>query len=145
MRNSIVYLVATSWKYEDIRHYVLHCMSEPRLTDEMANTPPDFRLANHLGDDGAFAYPASKEKLALRALFDADAGAHLTESRLAPDHRASEQEYGQVPVEDTIPDTAQLRWWLAAFRNSMEGWGQSLRRRRVSWPVSTISNQQGSR
>ena len=71
VRNGIVYLVATSWKYEDIRHYVLHRMSEPQLTDEPAKTPPDFRLADHLGDDGAFAYPASDEKLALRALFDA--------------------------------------------------------------------------
>ena len=42
VRTGIVYLVATSWKYEDIRHYVLHRMSEARLTDEPAKTPPDF-------------------------------------------------------------------------------------------------------
>ena len=34
VRTGIVYLVATSWKYRDIRHYVLHRMSEPQLTDE---------------------------------------------------------------------------------------------------------------
>ena len=111
VRNGIVYLVATSWNYEDIRHYVLHRMSEPQLTHGPAKTPPDFRLADHLGDDGAFAYPASEEKLALRALlFHIGAGAHLTESRLAPDHRTTEQEDGRVLVEATVADTAELRW-----------------------------------
>ena len=71
VRTGMVYLVATSWNYRDVRHYVLHRMSEPRLTDEPAETPPDFRLADHLGDDGPFAYPASGDKLALRALFHA--------------------------------------------------------------------------
>ena len=120
VRTGIVYLVATSWKYEDIRHYVLHRMSEPRLTDEAATTTPDFRLAAHLGDDGSFAYPGSAEKLALRVLFHAGAGAHLTESRLSPDHRATEQEDGRVLVEATVADTAQLRWWLAGFGSLVE-------------------------
>ncbi len=128
VRNGIVYLVATSWKYQDIRHYVLHRMSEPRLTDEAASALTDFRLADHLGDDGAFAYPASDEKLALRALFDASAGAHLTESCLAPDHRATEQEDGRVLVEATVADTAQLRWWLSGFGSLVEVLGpESLR------------------
>ncbi len=120
VRTGIVYLVATSWKYEDIRHYVLHRMSEPRLTDESVEALPGFRLADHLGDDGSFAYPSSDEKLRLRALFDSGAGAHLTESRLGPDHRATEQEDGRVLVEATVPDTAQLRWWLAGFGSLVE-------------------------
>ena len=120
VRTGIVYLVATSWKYQDIRHYVLHRMSEPRLTDEPAETPPDFRLADHLGDNGPFAYPASADKLTLRALFHAGAGAHLTESRLAPDHRATQQEDGRVLVEATVADTAELRWWLAGFGSLVE-------------------------
>lgn len=120
VRTGIVYLVATSWKYQDIRHYVLHRMSEPRLTDEPAETPPHFRLAEHLVEDGSFAYPASGDKLALRALFHAGAGAHLTESRLAPDHRATEQDDGRVLVEATVADTAELRWWLAGFGSLAE-------------------------
>lgn len=115
VRTGIVYLVATSWKYQDIRHYVLHRMSEPQLMDEPAETPPDFRLADHLGDDGPFAYPASGDKLALRALFHVGAGAHLTENRLAPDHRTTQQDDGRVLVEATVADTAELRWWLAGF------------------------------
>ena len=120
VRTGIVYLVATSWNYQDIRHYVLHRMSEPQLMDEPAETPPDFRLADHLGEDGPFAYPASGDKLELRALFHAGAGAHLTESRLAPDHRATQQEDGRVLVEATVADTAELRWWLAGFGSLVE-------------------------
>ena len=120
VRTGVVYLVAISWKYEDIRHFVLHRMSEPRLTDESVHTPPGFRLADHLGDDGSFAYPASDAKLKLRALFDSGAGAHLTESGLGPDHRATVQEDGQVLVEATVPDTAQLRWWLSGFGSLVE-------------------------
>ena len=120
IRTGVVYLVATSWKYQDIRHYVLHRMSEPRLMDEPADTPPDFRLADHLGDDGPFAYPASGDKMELRALFHAGAGAHLTESRLASDHRATQQEDGRVLVEATVADTAELRWWLAGFGSLVE-------------------------
>ena len=120
VRTGVVYLVATSWKYEDIRHYVLHRMSEPQLTDETVEAPLEFRLADHLGDDGSFAYPASDATLKLRVLFDAGAGAHLTESRLGPDHRATVQEDGRVLVEATVPDTAQLRWWLAGFGSLVE-------------------------
>ena len=120
MRNGIVYLVATSWKYQDIRHYVLHRMSEPQLMDEPARMPADFFLADHLGDDGAFAYPASDEKLKLRALFHAGAGAHLTESSLGPDHRDTVQEDGRVLVEATVADTAELRWWIRGFGNLVE-------------------------
>ena len=120
VRNGTVYLVATSWKYQDIRHYVLHRMSQPQLMDESARTPADFCLADHLGDDGSFAYPTSDEKLILRALFHAGAGAHLTESSLGPDHRATAQEDGRILVEATVADTAELRWWISGFGSLVE-------------------------
>ena len=144
VRSGIVYLVATSWKYEDIRHYVLHRMSEPQLTDEPTKTPPDFRLADHLGDDGAFAYPATQKTLALRALFDAGAGAHLTECRLAPDHRTTQQEDGRVLVQATVADTAQLRWWLAGFGGLVEVLGPKSLRREFAEEASRLAGVYGT-
>lgn len=120
VRTGIIYLVATAWKYGDIRHYVLHRMSEPNLMDEPVETPRDFQLKDHLGADGPFAYPADGDKLELRALFDAGAGAHLTECRLAADHQATQLEDGRVLVEATVADTAQLRWWLSSFGGLVE-------------------------
>ena len=120
VRAGVVYLVATTWEYDDIRHYVLHRMSAPELLDEPVKVPRGFRLAAHIREDRRFSYPLSAGKLELKALFDADAAVHLTESRLATDHRTTEQEDGRVLVEATVPDTADLRWWLLGFGGAVE-------------------------
>ena len=120
VRTGIVYLLATAWDFEDVRHYVLHRMSAPRSIDEPATRLPDFRLQEHLASDGAFAYPESAEKLRLRALFDSTTGAHLTESRLSEDHRTTVTDDGKVLVEATVDDTAELRWWLRRFGSLVE-------------------------
>ena len=120
VRAGMTYLVAMAENYEDIRHYVLHRMSEVHVLNERIEELPDFRLGKHLDDDSSFAYPVSDQPLALRALFDSKAGAHLTECSLSQDHRATEQEGGRILLEATVADTAQLRWWLAAFGSQVE-------------------------
>ena len=45
VRAGIIYLVATSWEYDDIRQYVLHRMGKPEPLDEPTPEMPDFRLA----------------------------------------------------------------------------------------------------
>lgn len=120
LRAGVVYLVATSWDYEDIRHYVLHRMSTPELLDDPVTTPPGFRLAAHIREDRRFSYPLTTSKIELKALFEADTAVHLTESRLATDHRATEQSDGRVLIEATVADTADLRWWLLGFGSDVE-------------------------
>ena len=58
--------------------------------------------------------------LALRAVFEKDAAVHLMESRLADDHRTTERDDGRVVVEATVPDTAEIRWWLLGFGSAVE-------------------------
>ena len=120
VRTGIIYLVATSWDYPDVRHYVLHRMSKPELLDEPARATPGFRLVDYIGEEHRFSYPVSGGSLALRAVFEKDAAMHLMESRLADDHRTTEREDGRVVVEATVPDTAELRWWLLGFGSTME-------------------------
>ena len=120
IRSNIAYLVATSWRYNDIRHYVLHRMSNPRMLDEQTEIPSDFRLCDHLDEYGSFAYPASDREIKLRAVFTEGAGFHLTESYLSPDHAATPLEDSRMLVEATVADTAQLRWWLSAFGSMVE-------------------------
>ena len=120
VRAGMTYLVAMAENYEDIRHYVLHRMSEVRVLNERIEELPDFRLGKHLDDDSSFAYPMSDQPIALRALFDSRAGSHLTECSLSQDHRTTEQEDGSILLEATVADTAQLRWWLAAFGSQVE-------------------------
>lgn len=120
VRAGIVYLVATAWGYDDIRHFALHRMGGAESLDEPAKVPPGFRLRDHIREDRRFSYPRSTGKLELKILFDADAAVHLTENRLAADHRTSEQEDGRVLVEATVPDTNDLRWWLLGFGSGVE-------------------------
>ena len=120
VRAGIVYLVATSWGYEDIRHYALHRMRKPKLLTAPANVPAGFRLAEHVDEDVRFSYPLSNAKLAFKALLDAGAAIHLAESRLAADQRTTEQADGRMLVEATVADTADLRWWLLSFGAAVE-------------------------
>ena len=120
VRTGIIYLVATSWDYEDIRHYVLQRMSKPVLLDESARRMPGFRLSEYIRDQKQFSYPLSDQRLHLQALFDSDVGLHLMESRLGSGHRTSVQEDGRVLVEATVSDTADLRWWLLGFGSGVE-------------------------
>ncbi|MDE0193079.1 MAG: WYL domain-containing protein [Gammaproteobacteria bacterium] len=120
VRAGVVYLVATSWDYEDIRHYVLHRMSKAKPLAESAKQPAGFRLADHVREDRRFSYPVSAGRLELKALFDAQAAIHLTESRLSSDHRATAQPDGRTLIEATVPDTADLRWWLLGFGAGVE-------------------------
>ena len=120
VRAGIVYLVATSWDYEDVRHYVLHRMSRAKVLAGPAKPVSGFRLADHVREDRRFSYPLSAGKLELKALFDSDAAIHLTESRLSRNHRATAQPDGRTLVEATVPDTADLRWWLLGFGAGVE-------------------------
>ena len=120
LRGGIVYLVATTWDYQDVRHYVLHRMSKAELLDEPTKTPKGFRLSTHVQDDQRFSYPVNPGELDLRALFAPEVGMHVTESRLSNDHRATTQADGRVLVEATVPDTADLRWWLLGFGSAVE-------------------------
>ena len=120
LRDGIVYLVATSWDYQDVRHYVLHRMAKPVLLDTPAKRPAGFRLSSHIREELRFSYPVRAGKIRLCALFARDAALHLTESRLAADHRTTEQADGRVLVEATVADTADLRWWLLGFGGAVE-------------------------
>ena len=120
VRSRINYLVATADEYDDIRHFVLHRMSNVRVIIEQINAPEGFSLSKYLEDSASFDYPESDEKYILRALFDAGAGAHLTESTLSEDHRTTEQSDGRILVEATVADTSQLRWWLLGFGSQVE-------------------------
>lgn len=120
LRDGIIYLVATSWDYDDTRHYVLHRMSKPVLLETPAKSPPGFNLSVHIQEELRFSYPVNPGTFHLRALFARDAAHHLTESRLSDDHRTTDWEDGRILVEATVPDTADLRWWLLGFGSAVE-------------------------
>ena len=119
-RETVAYLVATAWDYDDVRHYALHRMSKPRLLNEPARTPPGFRLASHIHDELRFSYPLAREKIALRVAVAQEVAAHLAERRLSGDQRITLHADGRVLVEASVADTQELRWWLLGFGSAVE-------------------------
>ena len=119
-RDTVAYLVATAWDYEDIRHYALHRMSKPRLLKQPARTPRGFRLASYIHDELPFSYPLAREKIRLRVAVTREVAAHLAERRLSGDQQITHQAGGRVLVEASVADTQELRWWLLGFGSAVE-------------------------
>ncbi len=120
IRESVVYLVATIWDYQDPRHLALHRFKQCELLDEKANVPESFNLDQYLAG-GSFEYGEKEnEKIRLKARFFDWAGHHLLETPLSQDQQTSDPDDDQLLVEATVNNSAQIRWWLLGFGANVE-------------------------
>ena len=117
--DSVSYLVCTFGDYTDVWHLPLHRFSSARLLEKPATRPDGFDLEKYLSEEQALQYPWGGE-IRLDALFDAEAAAHLRETRLSARQTLRYCPDGRVRVTATIPDTQQLRWWLLGFGEQVE-------------------------
>ena len=60
------------------------------------------------------------DKIKLEAIFDHQAGLHMMESKLSPDHTAEVMKDGRIRVKATVADSDELRWWLRGFGGEVE-------------------------
>jgi len=120
VRLGVVYLVCTLWEYQDIRQLALHRMSKPVLLDDPAKRPKHFDLRRYIEEEKQFAYPHTDRLIKLRALFDEGAAYHLYETPISTDQRLVPQRDNRVLLTATVPDTAELRWWLLGFGDGVE-------------------------
>ncbi|XOV89794.1 MAG: helix-turn-helix transcriptional regulator [Pseudomonadota bacterium] len=119
-RNSVVYLVACVWDYDDVRHYALHRFVEITPINEPAREPNNFSMDAHLATGVAeYADPGAKH-IKLVARFDPYAVQHLRETPLSEDQRLKELNDGRVELRATVLSTWQLRWWLLGFGGQVE-------------------------
>jgi len=119
-RESVVYLVATVWNYKDPRHFALHRFTHCALLDEKAAPPGGFDLDKYLAE-GSFEYCETEgEMIRLKAQFSDWAGHHLYDTPLSENQKLTEGEEGELLVEATVKESAQLRWWLLGFGASVE-------------------------
>jgi len=120
VRESVVYLVATIWDYQDPRHLALHRFKQCDLLDKDVAIPDDFNFDDYLAA-GSFEYgERENETIKLKVLFFDGAGYHLIETPLSEDQKTSDLEDGQLQVEATVKDSAQIRWWLMGFGDRVE-------------------------
>jgi predicted DNA-binding transcriptional regulator YafY len=117
-RGAVTYLVATLYDYTDIRLLAIHRIKSAQVLDQPAKLPKKFDLAKYIRQ-GAFGFEESGEiKLVVR--FTVPAAEHLLETPLSLDQQIEPDQPDWVRVEATVPDTAQLRWWLLGFADQVE-------------------------
>lgn len=137
-RQSVVYIVATLWDYDDVRQLALHRFSEARLTDARARRPRGFDLDDYI-QQGAFGYPASDDRIRIRVLFDAGTAHHLYETPLSSDQALAPAQDGRVELTASVPDTEDLRWWLLGFGAGVEVKSPARLRRAMSQTAQAMS------
>ena len=117
-RGAVTYLVATLYDYTDIRLLAVHRIQSAQVLEQPAKIPKKFDLAKYISQ-GAFGFEESGEiKLVVR--FTTPAAEHLWETPLSLDQQIEPDQPGWVRVQATVPDTAQLRWWLLGFGDQVE-------------------------
>ncbi len=120
VRQSIIYLVATLWKYEDPRHFALHRISECEISDKTYHPLADFNLDTYIAT-GTFDYTQVKDKeFKLVAIFNSGAAFHLQETPLSDDQKIVAKHDGRDKVTATVKNSLQLRWWLLGFGEYVE-------------------------
>lgn len=120
-RESVIYLVATLWDYEDPRHFSLHRFNWIESLDKPATIISGFDLDEYLRS-GAFDYPIEPESnIRLQVRFLREAAEHLYETPLSKDQTiVSDADNEWVLVKAEVKDTLQLRWWLLGFGDQVE-------------------------
>jgi predicted DNA-binding transcriptional regulator YafY len=119
-RESVIYLVATVWEYQDPLHFALHRFKHCEPLPGDAVPPTDFNLDAYLAS-GTFQYPEVEGgKIKLVAFFSSGAADHLAETPLSDDQELNPKKDGRVEVSATVTDSSQLRWWLLGFGDYVE-------------------------
>lgn len=128
-RGVVTYLVATAWRYTDVRHYALHRIQSAQVKISTALRPADFDLDSYIAS-GAMQFGDGNE-LVLTARVTDNLGRILRETRLSDD-----QTIADGVLRATVKDTRQLRWWLLSQESEIEVTGpQAL----VDWIKASLS------
>lgn len=118
VRNGVLMLVCTMGDDQDIKHLVLHRMKSAVSLERSARAPAHFALEEHIDGGGvAFRYGRSIE---LKFLMSREAAVTVREAVLSSDQRVSEYDGARDLVEATVPDTLELRGWLASYGGHVE-------------------------
>jgi hypothetical protein len=118
VRGSLLTLVCTIGKREDPRQLHLHRMRDARSTGRAAHVPSGFDLDAHIRE-GNLSFPFGS-KVGLRARFAEVVLPTLEETPLSKDQRLTKELDGHAILEATVPDTLELRAWLASYGPHVE-------------------------
>lgn len=141
-RGPVTYVVATAFRYADVRLYALHRLRSIEVLDQPLRRPKDFSLDDYLRS-GALGFGEGK-RITLEAMFDAGAADHLYETPLASDQKLTVEDNGRVRVRATVLHTSQLEWWLLGFGALVEVLKPVALRRSMAATATAMAQLYGS-
>ncbi|KAB7623947.1 helix-turn-helix transcriptional regulator [Alkalilimnicola sp. S0819] len=101
------------------KQFALHRIEQLELTDLPAAPPADFDLDEYIAQ-GGFDVLLSEQRLALELRLSEQLAVHLEERPLSADQHLRRDEEGRWRLRATVPDTRQLRWWLAGLGDGVQ-------------------------
>lgn len=116
-REGVMYVVALVEDYDDPRPLALHRILSVECAERPARDLPDFDIDTFVDEGGVSV--ATGRIVELIADFTPEAGVHLRESRIAPNHRVEEvidsNGSRSFRLTATVRESLQLKWWLQSF------------------------------
>jgi len=104
---------------ENPRHLPIHRFKSAEWNGNKVIEPKDFNLDKFIQDQN-IGFLLSKKPLNLEAVFEAQAGFHLTETPITENQDLKWLDNGKLRLKAKVQDTSQLRWWLLGFGAQVE-------------------------
>lgn len=124
VKEGVLYLVALIKDYPDPRLLALHRFERVEVVELMARELPDFDVQAYVDQGGVSI--STGQIVRLVAEIKADAGFHLTESRIAADQVIEPFDAADgtpcYRLTATLPESMRLKWWLQSFGDAMIQW-----------------------
>jgi predicted DNA-binding transcriptional regulator YafY len=119
-RDTVMYLIASAWEYEDILQFAIHRFVTCEIIDETANIPADFDIDAYI-NEGNFEYLVGEPlQIDIELLFYDQVGGHLQETPLSSNQIFTNEIQGRTRIRATVKNSSQLRWWLLGFGEYVE-------------------------
>lgn len=116
-RGPVTYLVATAFRYEDVRLYAVHRIEEVQRTSRDCFRPDKFSLDDYLGS-GALDFGDGK-LIRFEALVSDHLAGLLKETPLSQHMKITEEKKG-ARIDCTVIDSWQLHWWILSLGDDIE-------------------------
>jgi predicted DNA-binding transcriptional regulator YafY len=118
-RDGVVYLICQRNGREGIVHLAMHRFLDARVTETPVHRPADFDLDAYVRT-GGLDFRLSDGVIELELRVAAETAVHLQETPLSRDQTLTPLEDGDQRLRATVPDTAQIRWWLLGLGDNVE-------------------------
>lgn len=119
VRDHVAYLVCRIGDHDYATQLVLNRFMSAELLKEKAKGLPGFDIDEYIGK-GEFGFPKGDGRIALDVRIHRGAAIHFLENRLSEDQEVIEDTPDHLRFRATVPDTAELRWWVLSLGQRAE-------------------------